>query len=169
MGSGASHSESFISDQGTLGAQNAGRRPADRSGRDRRRASPASVSDRWRAVAGRHGWTPVGCQAGRPTRDGILVGSSSSCLSTGPCPRLMGPFKRPPTRSDLHGNRRQSRFGIWHDGNARYQCYQQDTNTPNDDQLVLASASGASQSTSKRLVLLTSTPHALKLLPTRGG
>src|SRR5664280_518800 len=67
VGSGASRSESFISDQGTLGAQNAGRRPADRSGRDRRRASPASVTDRWRAVAGRHGWIPVGCQAGPPT------------------------------------------------------------------------------------------------------
>jgi hypothetical protein len=35
---------------------------------------------------------------------------------------------------------------------------------PVDYQSVLASTSGASQSTSKRPVLLTSTPHALKLL-----
>ena len=59
--SGAMRKGKVISDQGTLGAQNAGRRLADRHGRDRRRALPASVSDRWRAVAGRQGWTPVGC------------------------------------------------------------------------------------------------------------
>ena len=44
VGSGVSRSESFISDQGTLGARNAGRRPADRISAVRRRGDLADYT-----------------------------------------------------------------------------------------------------------------------------
>ena len=163
MRSGAMRKGNVISDQGTPGAQNAGRRPADRSGRNRRRASSASVSDRWRAVVRRHGCAPLGVPS-RVSNAGMAIWSVRAAPASprGLVARCRG-CSNAGRRDQVHGNRWQSRFGIRHGGNALYQRHQQDTNAPNDDQFVLASASGASQSTSRIPVDLTSTPHALKL------
>ena len=146
------------------GAQNAGRRPADRRGRDRRRASPASVSDRWRTVAGRHGCTPVGCQS-RASNAGIAIGRFEPLLSlyaalspvVGAIPTSAGRIG-----SQATDGRPASTFGTT--VTRRTNATNSNTNVPNDDQSVLASASGASQSASRIPVDFASTPHALKPL-----
>ncbi len=148
------------------GAQNAGRRPADRRGRDRRRASPASVSDRWRAIAGRHGWTPIGCQAGLQSWDG-----NWSVRAVFASVRALSPVTEAVrTSADQTGARPPMATGalafvttVMRRANATNQIPTRPTTT-NEYQSVLASASGASQSASRILVILTSTPHALKML-----
>jgi hypothetical protein len=144
VGSGASRSESLISDQGTLGAQGAGRRSDDRSGRDRRRASPASMSDRWRAVAGRHGWTPVGRQA-RASNAGTPFGQVAQLPplydALSPVTEAVRTFCTTMTCSTNATN----------------------SNTIRPQQGPRGATQGH-QGTTKRPVILTSTPHALKLL-----
>jgi hypothetical protein len=88
-----------------------------------------------------------------------LASLVSSHLCTRPCPRLQGPFEL--RRRDLvHGNLWQSRSGIRHDGNALYQRYQRDTKRPNKD---YTGPHRANEVPLKRPLVLTFTPHALKL------